>query len=110
MTSPATRSDTITVARTIEASASDVFRAFNDPTRCGWCFTQVFRVLAVTAPRALRFLLSDETMVKVAIERKGNVRSSVTVTHSHLADPAACEQARLAWRDALARLADLLAE
>jgi Cu2+-containing amine oxidase len=110
VTSPATRTDAITVARTIEASASDVFRAFNDPTRRSWCFTTAFRVLAMTAPRSLRVLLPDASMVQVFIARKGNVRSAVTITHSHLADDAAVEQARANWRDALARLAEMLSE
>lgn len=100
----------ISVSRTLEASASDVFRAFNDPTRRGWCFVSDYVVRTTIAPRSLRIAFSDDTLVVVAIARKGNTRCAVTVQHNKLPDAATAEKAKDAWRDALARLAGMVAD
>jgi len=100
----------ISVARTMEASASDVFRAFNDVSRRQWSAGQEYLVRTAIAPRSLRLGLPDGTLVGVAIDRKGNTRCSVTVSHSKLPDAAAADRAKVAWRDALARLAGMLTE
>ena len=100
----------ISVARTMEASASDVFRAFNDASRRQWSAGQEYLVRTAIAPRSLRLGLPDGTLVAVAIDRKGNTRCSVTIAHSKLPDVAAADRAKAVWRDALARLAGMLAE
>lgn len=100
----------ISVSRSLEASASDVFRAFNDPARRSWSAVRDFVVRTTIAPRSLRLGMPDETLVSVAIERKGNTRCTVSVQHSKLPDAAVAEQAKAMWRDALAQLADMLAE
>ena len=100
----------VSVTRTLEASASEVFRAFNDPTRRGWCHVQDYVVRTTIAPRSLRLGFSDGTLVAVAIERKGNTRCAVSVQHAGLADEAAAERARAEWKESLARLAQALAE
>ncbi len=100
----------ISVQRTLEASASDVFRAFNDPTRRQWSAVPDYLVRTAVAPRSLRIGMPDGSTVRVVIERKGNTRCTVTVQHGQLADAAAAERARIDWRDALARLAGLLSE
>ena len=100
----------VSVARSLEASASDVFRAFNDPSRRQWCGVTDYLVRTAVAPRSLRIGMPDGSMVDVMIERKGNTRCAVTVQHKQLADANAAERARAMWRDALARLAGMLSE
>ncbi len=100
----------VAVSRSLEASASEVFRAFNDPTRRAWSPMRDYAVRSTIAPRLLRIALRDGTLLTVTIARKGNSRCAVTVEQSRLPDEGAAERARATWRDALARLADLLAE
>ena len=89
---------------------SEVFRAFNDPTRRAWSPIRDYVVRSTIAPRLLRIALRDGTQLTVTIARKGNSRCSVTVEQSKLPDELSAERARAQWRDALARLADLLAD
>ncbi len=100
----------IAVSRSLEASASEVFRAFNDPTRRAWSPVRDFVVRTTIAPRLLRIGMRDGTMVTVTIARKGNSRCAVTVEQHKLPDELSAEQAKAMWREALARLADLLAD
>ena len=58
----------------------------------------------------LRLGMPDETVVTVSIMRKGNVRTTVTVDQSKMADAAAAERARQAWKQALERMAMMLDE
>lgn len=107
---PAAAALEISAARTIDASASDVFRAFNDPTRRQWMDGATYQVRRAIAPRLLRLAMPDGSQVEVVIDRKGNTRCAVSLQHRHLIDAAAAERAKLMWRDALARLADMLWE
>jgi hypothetical protein len=100
----------ISVSRTIDASASDLFRAFNDPTRRSWSAVQDYVVRTTIAPRSLRLGMPDSTLAAVTITRKGNTRCSIEIQHSNLPDAAAADRAKSMWRDALARLTDLLAD
>ena len=100
----------VAVSRSLEASASEVFRAFNDPTRRAWSPMPDYVVRSTIAPRLLRIALRDGTQLTVTIARKGNTRCAVTVEQSKLPDELSAEKARALWRDALARLADLSAE
>ena len=100
----------VAVSRLLEATASEVFRAFNDPARRAWSPVRDYVVRNTIAPRLLRIALPDGTQLTVTIVRKGNARCTVTVEQSKLPDELSAEQARARWRDALARLADLLAE
>ena len=100
----------ISVSRTLEGTASEVFRSFNDPTRRGWCPVQDYVVRTTIAPRSLRLGMPDGSLVSVSIERKGSVRCAIEVQQSKLADAAAADRAKSMWRDALARMADMLAD
>ena len=100
----------ISVARTLDASASDIFRAFNDPTRRQWSAVPDYLVRTAVAPRSLRIGMPDGSMVTVVIDRKGNTRCAVSVQHSKLTDAAAADRAKVMWRDALSRLAGMLSE
>ena len=100
----------IAVSRSLEASASEVFRAFNDPTRRAWSSVRDFVVRTTIAPRLLRIGMRDGTLVTVTIARKGNSRCAVTVEQHKLPDELTAEQAKAMWRESLARLADLLAD
>lgn len=99
-----------TAQRTVEASASEVFRAFNDPTRRLWSHITDYVVRSTVAPRLLRLVLPDGSLVTVTISRKGNVRSTVDVLHTMIVSSADAEQSKRHWRDALSRLAGMLAE
>jgi hypothetical protein len=100
----------ITVGRSLEASASDVFRAFNDPQRRGWCPVTDYLVRTTVAPRLLRIGMRDGTLVTVTIARNGNARCAVTVEQSKLPDERSAELAKMMWREALARLSAVLAD
>lgn len=101
---------TMTFKRVIEATPSDVFRAFNDPTRRGWCLTPGYKVRSHVAPRALSLGMPDGAMVVIGIARLGNVRCAVDVTQRGLTDADAVARARAEWRDALARMAEVLGD
>jgi hypothetical protein len=98
----------VVVTKTVEASASEIFRAFNDPTRRGWSAIPNFVVRTAVAPRFLRIAMPDGTEVSVAINRKGNVRSTIEVQHARLLDAPAVDKAREQWRMSLGRLAEML--
>lgn len=100
----------ITATRTVDGSASDVFRAFNDPMRRHWCHERLYSVRSAVAPRMLRVVMPDQTVVTVAIQRKGNTRTLVTVEQSQLPDAGTAERARQAWKLSLDRLAAYLDE
>ncbi len=97
------------VTRLIEASASEVFRAFNDPMRRGWCHARDYLVRTAIAPRFLRLAMADGTEVVVSILRKGNVRCSVELHHTRLTGTQS-GHAHTDWRDALGRLGEMVAE
>jgi hypothetical protein len=98
------------VARTIEASASDIFRAFNDPNRRGWCHERGYAVRGSVAPRSLTLGIVDGTFANVAITRKGNTRCVISVVQKGFPDADRAERARNDWRGSLDRLAGLMAE
>ena len=100
----------VSVSRSLEATASEVFRAFNDPTRRAWSPVSNYVVRNTIAPRLLRIALPDGSQLTVTIVRKGNARCTVTVEQSKVPDELSVERSRALWRDALARLADLLAD
>ncbi len=105
---PAAHGSAASCMRTLEASASDVFRAFNDPTRRSWCHERLYSVQTAVAPRMLKLAMPDKSIVTVAILRKGNTRSAVSVEQTKLADAASADRARSAWKQALERLAGML--
>lgn len=98
----------VTVSRTLDASPSEVFRAFNDPARRQWTATLGYRVVSAVAPRFLRLMMHDGTLVSVSVGRKGNARCAVDLEHSRLPDVAAGEASKSAWRLGLERMAELL--
>ena len=98
----------VSVSRTIDASPSEVFRAFNDPTRRQWSGTMGYRVISAVAPRFLRLMMHDGTLVSVSIGRKGNARCAVDLEHSRLADNAAGEKLKAEWRDGLGKMGEQL--
>ena len=100
----------VSVSRSLEATASEVFRAFNDPARRAWSPVRDYVVRNTIAPRMLRIALPDGTQLTVTITRKGNTRCMVTVEQSKVPDELSLEKSRALWRDALARLADMLAD
>ena len=71
----------VSVSRMIDASPSEIFRAFNDPTRRQWGGAFGYKVMNAVAPRFLRLMLHDGTLVSVSIGRKGNARCNVELEH-----------------------------
>lgn len=100
----------VSVSRVIDASPSEIFRAFNDPTRRQWSGEFGYKVMNAVAPRFLRLMMHDGTLVSVSVARKGNARCAVELEHSRLADVATGERTRAAWRDGLMRMAEQLDE
>ncbi len=100
----------VTSTRTMESSVSAVFRAFNDPTRRDWCHERLYSVQTAVAPRMLRLAMPDKSTVTVSITRKGNTRTMVAIEQTKIADAQAADQAKLAWKQALDRMAMLLDE
>ncbi|MEO7521046.1 MAG: hypothetical protein ABIW79_04450 [Gemmatimonas sp.] len=96
--------------RAVEASVSDLYRAFNDPNRRGWCHARGYAVRASVAPRSLVLGLVDGTSASVLIARKGNTRCVITVVQKGITDPGAAERARGDWRASLDRLSGMMAE
>ncbi len=99
---------TVTVSRMIDASPSEVFRAFNDPTRRQWSGTMGYRVVSAVAPRFLRLMMHDGTLVSVSIGRKGNARCAVDLEHSRLPTVSDGERMKAEWRDGISRMAEQL--
>jgi len=99
-----------TTARTIEASASELFRAFNDPTRRAWCHERGYAVRGSVAPRSLTLGIADGSTGVVSIQRKGNTRCQVSVLQKGITTESAAEKARGDWRASLERLAGMMAE
>lgn len=96
------------ITRTIEASASEVYRAFNDPTRRGWSHEPGYAVRATVAPRSLVLGMRDGSTARVSITRKGNVKVLVAIEIAGLPDTTTPEQARHDWRESLGRLGEML--
>ena len=99
-----------TAARTLDASVSDVFRAFNDPMRRDWCHERMFSVRAAVAPRMLKLEMPDKSFVLVSIARKGNSRCMVSVEQSQMLSADAADRAKTTWKQSLDRLAMKLDE
>jgi hypothetical protein len=98
----------VRVTRILDAPASSVFRALNDPARRGWSPEPLYRVVSALAPRFVRLALPDGSQVSVAIDRQGNVRCSVTVEQSGLPANLPADVAYGRWKGALAALAEQL--
>jgi hypothetical protein len=69
-----------------------------------------YKVMNAVAPRFLRLMMHDGTLVSVSIGRQGNARCAVELEHSRLADVATGERMKGAWRDGLMRMAEQLDE
>jgi hypothetical protein len=98
----------VTVSRTLDASPSEVFRAFNDPKRRQWSGALGWRVVSAVAPRFLRLMMHDGTLVSVSIGRQGNARCAVDLEHSRLRTIGDGERLKAQWRDVIGGLAELL--
>lgn len=98
----------VTVSRTIDASPSEVFRAFNDPKRRQWSGSLGYRIVSAVAPRFLRLMMHDGTLVSVSVGRKGNARCAVDLEHSRLPNASEGERMKAEWKDGMARMAEQL--
>jgi hypothetical protein len=84
----------------IDASPSEVFRAFNDPTRRQWGSAFGYTVMNAVAPRFLRLMMHDGTLVSVSIGRKGMLVAAKTIALTAIdlfKKPALIEEAKTEW-------------
>lgn len=98
----------VSVSKTIDATADDVWRDFVEPARRGqWLAPGTLRVRAGTGTlgKSARFDAADGRLVHIWLDPKG-ARCSVSVTCERLAGPDEVEAQRAAWRAHLGDLAD----
>jgi hypothetical protein len=98
----------VSVTRTVEATADDVWRDFVEPARRNrWLEAGALRVRSGTGRpgKSARFDDRDGRLVHIYLTGKG-ARCSVAVTTEHLAGPDEVEAHRALWRSRLDRLAE----
>ena len=96
----------VSVSRTLDKPAADVFRAFHDARRrARWLTAQPFTIRAARPPRTLRVTWSDgRSHVFVTCTPSGANRCRVEIEHSRLASAAAAARAKTLWAGHLERL------
>jgi uncharacterized protein YndB with AHSA1/START domain len=101
---------TIYASRTVGVPIALLFDAFADERpRRRWLSDGSMALRTSRPGRIARFDWGDgSTRVNVTFEEKGPRKSTVAVAHERLADPAAAETAKAAWKERLAALKSLL--
>ncbi|MGL5824960.1 MAG: hypothetical protein ACRCYU_09110 [Nocardioides sp.] len=97
---------TVTASRTVAVPAERLFDALvNAAVSVSWPSGVTLSPRTATPSRTARFdVVGHTSRVLLTFDEKGPDRSTVTVEHSRLADPAAADQFRSAWRQTLAEL------
>jgi uncharacterized protein YndB with AHSA1/START domain len=100
----------ISVTRTIGVSVQRLFAAWVDESlRSRWLPDAHMRVRTATAPRSARFDWGDGgSRVHIALDDKGETKSTVSVEHVRLADAQQAETAKAHRRERLDALRTLL--
>jgi uncharacterized protein DUF4287 len=102
----------ISVSRTVAASVSRVFKAWQDEnTRKLWLTTtgSPVTIRTATANKSMRLTWTDgKTSVGVSFLPKGPARSQVVVQHSKLPDAKAAARLKNFWAGALERLKEFV--
>lgn len=100
----------VTASKAVGAPPEPTLAAFTDPeVRARWLPGPAIRERAVEPGRRARFDWGDagERVTVVVAELAGG-RTTVAIQHARLADPAAADAARVAWKARLATLKTLL--
>ena len=96
--------------RTVAAPAAVVWQAWADPERRAAWLPEPFEVTSATEPRSVNGRWGGgPERVSVWLTAKDDGRTAVAVSHERLPDAAAVEEAKAAWAERLARLAEVLA-
>ena len=100
----------ITASKTVAVPIEALFDAFMDESiRSRWLADDRLAVRTATRPRNARFDWGDgETRVIVGFEAKGEVKSVVAMAHERLADAEEAERMKAMWRDAVAKLKEVV--
>jgi uncharacterized protein YndB with AHSA1/START domain len=102
----------ISVSRTLAASVSKIFKAWQDEnTRKLWLTTtgSPLTIRKATANKSMRITWTDgKTSVEVNFYPKGAGKSQVVVQHSKLPDAKAAARLKTFWAGALDRLQELV--
>ena len=102
----------ISVSRTVAASVSKVFRAWQDEmTRKLWLTTtgSPLTIRKATANKTIRFTWTDgKSNVEVAFAAKGPAKTQVVVQHSKLSDAKAAERMKTYWPGGLDSLKEFV--
>lgn len=98
------------ISRTIPASASSVFAAWQEEARRdAWLPRQRFTIRTATARKSLRITWPDGTDVEVTLTAKGPKKTVLAVQHGKLVSAAAVRGAKSFWSERLDALREALA-
>jgi uncharacterized protein YndB with AHSA1/START domain len=102
----------VSVSKTLPLPTARVWEAIGDPVaREAWVGRIVLDERTARAPRYARFeVAEDGSRVLASVDPKGGSKSTLTITHTRLADAGAVEARRAYWRERLAVLAAQLDE
>jgi uncharacterized protein YndB with AHSA1/START domain len=94
---------TITATRTVAVPAAELYRMFTDSeARHGWLPDIALTVRTARESQSVRFDVGEgEERVNVHFDRRGDVRSTVSVEHTRLPDERAADATKTLWRQRL---------
>jgi hypothetical protein len=97
-------------SRTFNVPVSTLFDAWSDAkVRRRW-LNEPVKIRTATAPKSMRILLGDGTIVAVGFYPKAESKSSVAVQHAKLPDKATADRLKKYWSERLDDLAAVLWE
>ena len=96
-------------SRTFNVPVAELFDAWADaPARKRWLDAAGAKVRSATAPKAMRILWPDGSVVIAGFTAKGPAKSSVAIAHTKLADRETANQLKGYWAERFDALADVL--
>jgi hypothetical protein len=96
-------------SRTFNVPVAELFDAWAEaPVRKRWLDAAGAKVRSATAPKAMRILWPDGSVVIVGFTAKGPAKSSVAIAHTKLPDRETANQLKGYWAERFDALADAL--
>jgi uncharacterized protein YndB with AHSA1/START domain len=96
-------------SKTFAVPVARLFRAFHDARlRRRWLDGVDLTVRSATAPKRMRIVWPDASVVEVTFVNKGASKSQVAIQHGKLADRAAITKIKEFWTERLTALGDVL--
>ena len=96
-------------SRTFNVPVAELFDAWADaPVRKRWLDAAGAKVRSATAPKAMRILWPDGTVVIAGFTAKGPAKSSVAIAHTKLPDRETATRLKGYWAERFDALADVL--